>query len=154
MSQRSLKDATITLSDGATTANEITIKVGEGNISWSERRNIEYSRDRGLLSGGDVRELDEEPCELRFDFIWEWVGSESGTSISQAIKGSASWTSTSDDVCEPFAVDLVIAMEGCGSGVRETITFPDFRYDSLDYDLRAGSVSCVGRCKATSPTVV
>ncbi len=152
MSQRSLKDATIKLQDGD--SNEVTVKVGEGNLSWSERRNLEYTRDRGLLSAGDVRELDEEPCEVRFDFIWEWVSSVSGTSISEAIKGSAAgWVSTSSDVCEPFALDVVIEMEGCGSGIRETITFPDFRYDSLDYDLRAGSVACVGRCKATGPTV-
>jgi len=148
MSQRSLKDATITLSDGASASLEV--KVGEGNLSWSERRNLEYTRNRGALD--TVRELDEEPLEIRFDFIWEWVFSTSGTSISAAIKGTAGWTSTVDDACQPEAIDITIEMTGCTTGVAETIVFSDFRYDSLDYDLRAGSVSCVGRCNIVTPS--
>lgn len=69
--------------------------------------------------------------------------------------GAASWVSASDDQCEPFAVDIVVEHTPiCGDDQVETITLPEFRFESLSHDLRAGTVSCSGRCNATQAIVV
>ena len=40
----------------------ITVKIGEGTLSYSEHRNVAFTRDRGLLD--TVRNADDEPCLL------------------------------------------------------------------------------------------
>lgn len=148
MGQRSLRDAVLTITDGGSAS--IEIKIGEGNISWTETRNLEYTHDRGAVS--EVRLGDDEPCELSFDFIWTWLSSISGSSPYEAIKGIDGTTSGSD--CEPFAVDIKIEMHGCdGDSVIETITFPEFRYDTISADLRQGQLSCSGKIPAIAPTI-
>lgn len=148
MGQRSLRDATLKIVDGG--SSDIEIKIGEGNISWTESRNLEYTHDRGAVS--EVRLGDDEPCEISFDFIWEWLSSISGATPYELIKGETG--STSGDACEPFAVNLVIEMHGCtGDAVIETITFTEFRFDTISADLRQGQLSCSGKIPASGPVI-
>lgn len=159
-----LKDVTIKLVDGTTpTANFISIKIGEGNLTYSESRNVEYILDRGLLD--EVRLGDQIPVDVTFDFVWEFLTGNTDTSttlptIEDALKrvGNASaWASTDSDPCRPFALDIVLEdVPSCTAfgQEQEFITLADFRYDTLDHDLRAGTVAVTGRCNVTEASIV
>jgi hypothetical protein len=158
--QIDLKDATITIQDDGG-ANSIEVKIGEGNLTYTERRNIDYTLDRGRLD--EVREGDEVPMDVRLDFIWDFITGSTGSGIptvEDALKRvgeAAAWVSTDADLCRPYAVDIVITHApscAASSSPQEVITLGDFRYDQLDHDLRAGSVAVTGRCNVTEATVV
>lgn len=152
-----LKKAVFKIKDGSTTPKEITIKVGEGNLTFSEKKNMEYVLDRGVLD--TVKEGDQVPVEVNFEFMWEYImGSSSlAPGVFEALRGTApGWVSTDTDACRPFAVDLEVTYTptpaSCGD--METITFPDFRHESLDGDLRNAQISCSGKCNVTTITAV
>lgn len=160
-----IKDAYIYIVDGTTaTPNSLEVKVGEGNLTYSERYNVEYRRNRGRIgSGADVRAGDEEPCEVSLDLVWEFLRSVSGGDVTpeEALKrvGSASdWKSTGSDPCAPYAVDLVVEYRpSCSGGdgtLNERITFSEFRLEQLDHDLRAGTLSAQGKCNEVAPTII
>ena len=155
--QIDLKYALLKIKDGA--SNEITVKVGEGNLTWSENRNIEYTLDRGLID--EVREGDQVPMDVSFDFTWEFITGNDDSSgapptVEDALKKvgqAAAWTSSDADTCRPYAVDIVVEYvpncnDGSAAADKETITLPDFRWESIDHDLRAGTISVSGRCNA------
>jgi hypothetical protein len=84
--------------------NSITVKVGDGTLTYSEKRNMEYTLDRGRLD--EVREGDEVPMDVKFDFVWDYIkGSAvalSPPSVEDALKkiGLAStWVSSDTDAC-------------------------------------------------------
>jgi hypothetical protein len=132
--------------------NAVYIKIGEGNLTYDEKRNIIYVKDRGFL---DTTKLgDDEPIDVAIDFTWEFLTSPAGSpppTVEEALKktGNASnWVSTSVDPCEPYAVDIVMLnIPPCvGATDAENLTLPEFRWLSLDHDLRAGRVSVRGTC--------
>lgn len=154
--QIDLKDATINIVDGSTpTPNEIEIKIGEGNLTYTESRNIDYTLNKGALD--EVREGDEIPMDLTFDFVWEFIKGTTGTfgvpSVEDALKNigaAAAWISSDTDVCRPYAVDVVLTHKpDCVGSDLEITTFTDFRYEELAHDLREGTISCSGRCNVT-----
>lgn len=158
-----LKYATITVKDGTTPVsaqNSLEIKIGEGNLTYTERREIIYTTDRGTLD--DVREGVQQPMDVAFDFLWEYITALTGSgtpTVEDALKkkGEAStWVSTDSDTCRPYAVDLVISyVPDCTpTGNTEVITLPDFRYEELNHDLTAASISCTGKCNAVEAAVV
>jgi hypothetical protein len=157
--QIDLKYATIKLIDGTTpTANELSIVVGEGNLTYSEKKNIVYTLDRGNLD--EIKEGDQVPMEVSFSLTWEYIkGASSGApSAEDALKNTgpaAGWASSDSDACRPYAVDIELTYAPVPStcGDKEVILFPDFRYESLDHDLRAGTISCAGKCNALAPTI-
>lgn len=157
--QIDLKNTTIKIKDGG--SNSIEVTIGEGNLTWSEKKNMEYVLNRGNLD--EVREGDQVPVDLSFDFIWEYItGGPSTTtvvSVEDALKktnGASAWVSSdAGDLCRPYAVDIEVEHNPtCGGGDTETLTFADFRYEQLDHDLRNASVACSGRCNITMPAVV
>jgi hypothetical protein len=135
----------------------IEVKIGEGNLTYTETRNMEYLLDRGDLD--TVKEGDQVPMEVSLEFTYEHVTTGTGEVISpvDAVKrkGSASeWVSTSPDLCEPFSVDIIIEHNTpCGTAQDEKTTFPDFRYETLNFDLSAATISVQGKCNATEPEV-
>lgn len=147
---------------GAVTINscQLEIKIGEGNLSWSEKKEYEYLLDRGNLD--TVKEGNEVPVEVSLEFVYEHVttGTSEDISPGDALKrvGAASeWVSASADLCEPYAVDLVVVHDTpCASaGIQdETLTFVDFRHESLDYDLSAATVAVSGKCNVSVVTAV
>jgi len=156
--QIDLKQATLTIKDGG--ANTLLVKIGEGNLTFTERKNIEYVLDRGNLD--EVREGDQAPVEVSFDFVWEYLMSEESTGAPPTIEEAltqtghaAAWASSDTDACRPYAVDLVIVYDPtCATGDVETITLADFRFEQLDHDLRAGTVAVSGRCNITTSTKI
>jgi len=155
--QIEIRDATIRFKDGDSPVTIIEIKIGEGNVTWSERKNMEYVLDRGNLDL--VREGDQEPLELTVDAVWEFLTASGGDDptpedfVKQRGEGST-LISTSSDLCEPFAIDIEIAHNpACGTVNNELIVFPEFRYETIDHDLREGTLAFAGRVNAVEPTI-
>jgi len=72
MASRDFKNATIKIQDGTTpTPNELIVVVGEGNVTFTERKNMDYVLDRGVL--GSVREGDQAPVEVSLDAEWSYT---------------------------------------------------------------------------------
>lgn len=136
---------------------QIDVKVGDGNLTYTENKEYEYELDRGNLDA--VREGDEQPMDVTLDFVYEFVTTGTGETVTpvDALKGkggAAEWVSSSADLCEPYAVDIEVFHEPpCGTAQDETTIFPDYRYDTLEFDLDDASISATGRCNATEPTI-
>lgn len=156
MAQIDLKNATIKFKD-LNGVNTLEVKIGEGNLSFTEKVNRIYTKDRGLLN--DVRDGDEEPLEVSMDFIWEFLKSDTGNPPSpyDVLKNegeASSWVSVDVDACRPFAIDIEILYEPpCGGEKDEKIVLEDFRYEQLQFDLRNASVAMTGKCNVTRPTI-
>lgn len=160
--QIDLKQALIKLRDGTTpTPIEITIKVGEGNLTYSEKRNMQYTLDRGVLD--EVREGDQVPVDVSFGLTWEYVTGGDATGAVGTVEDFlkrigvyAGNVSSDTDACRPYAVDVIVEYEpDCAGGAalpNETIVLADFRWESLDHDLRAGTISATGKCNVTQAT--
>jgi hypothetical protein len=135
----------------------IEIAVGEGNLTWTEAKEYEYLRERGDLD--TVKEADEQPVEMSLEFVYEYIKTSSGQTITpvDALKqqGEASeWVSSSDDLCEPYAVDVLVKhCVPCGTDEDEDVLFTDFRYESLDFDVGEATIAVGGRCNVSEPTV-
>jgi hypothetical protein len=138
---------------------EIEVTMGDGNLTFSEKKTYDYQLDRGDLD--TVRETDQVPMDVTLDGVWEFLRTGTSETITpyDALRGrggAVEWTTSSDDACEPFAVDLEVEYTPpCGSGGTqiETYLFPDFRPDSIDGDIKAATISAKGRCNATEPTI-
>jgi hypothetical protein len=136
---------------------QLEIKIGEGNLTYDEKRNMEYKKDRGQLD--TVREGDEEPIDVRLDIQWEWLssaGSDTVPTPEEVLKqeGLAStWETSSDDPCEPYAVNIVVVYDPeCVGNDAEVIHLKDYRWESLNHDLKAGTLSTSGKCNRTRAT--
>ncbi len=134
---------------------QIEIKIGDGNITYTENKNYEYDTDRGLLD--TVREGDEAPMDVNVDFVYEYITTGTGEAITpmDAIKkigGASEWVSASADPCEPYCIDIEVEYTPpCGGAEKELTTFPDFRPDSKEVDFGEASVGVTGRCNALEP---
>jgi hypothetical protein len=138
--------------------HQIEVKIGEGNLTYSEKRNIMYTRDRGRLD--TVREGDEDPVDVSMEAIWEFIKADSPNppTIEDALKkrGQAvNWVSTSVDQCEPYAVDIVVEYDTpCATDDDEIITLRMFRYEEIGHDLRAAQFNIKGKCNVKEADVV
>lgn len=136
----------------------VEAKLGEGNLTYNEQREMEYRLDRGTLD--TVREGDDQPMEVSLDFVWEFLRASTGDTptLEDALKqrGEASAWISSDtaDPCAPYAVDIEIEHDpGCGAEQREFILLPDFRWESLDHNASDAQVSMSGRCNAKEAVI-
>lgn len=159
-------DITFTPAAAATLADDgvitflpqrLEIQVGEGEISWSETREFIYDRDRDVLD--TVRQGQDQPMSVDIAFTFEYVTASTDATPTpvDALKrtGEASeWVSSSSDLCEPYAVDIVILhCVPCGTDEDQEILLPDFRYETLDYSVNDAAISVSGQCNATDATV-
>lgn len=156
MPRMDIKETIFRLEDGS--GEKLTVKVGEGTISYTEKKTREFLLDRGTLDA--VRNGDQEPLEVSWQLAWEFItGAPDATvpTIEDALKQrgvAADWTSSNPDACQPYSVDLVaLYTPVCNSEVKEKWTFPMFYYENLDHDFKAGTIACQGRCNALEPTV-
>lgn len=152
-----------TMADGAVITFlpiRLEIKVGDGNLTYTEARELTYELDRGTLD--TVREGDDQPVAVNIQFVYEHVRTGTGELCSpvdglKGIGGAAEWISSDqDDNCAPYAVDMIIEHTPACSGQSvetETTTFENFRYDNLQFDLSAASIAVTGRCNSTEATV-
>ena len=138
-------------------ANQLDVKIGDGNLTYTENKEYEYLLDRGVLD--TVKEGDEQPMEVNIDFVYEFVTTGTGEEVTpvDALKGkggASEWVSASNDLCEPYAVTVEVDhIPSCAATEKEVTEFPEFRHDSLEFDLSEATISVTGRCKATEPTI-
>jgi hypothetical protein len=139
----------------------LEIKVGEGTITWSEKKPREYKKDRGRLY--EVRNGDEEPVDVTMNFMYEGlVASDPMTDAPtpfEALKRSgpaADWVNAdTSSECGPYAINIRIdwTPDGCDDPETERVVLPYFRYEQLDFNPKEGSVNCTGKCNVTEATV-
>lgn len=156
-----LKEATVKLIDGTGTPKELEIIFDEGNITWTEERNIEYQTNRGKLDTASVREGDEVPCQVTIEGRFNALRSVSGEDVTirefltKTYEASAFVTTGNE--CEPYAVDIQVTVDRTCSSLTtpdEIWTFSEFRHESISIDARAGTISVTGRTKEVRPTSV
>lgn len=131
----------------------LEVKIGEGTLTFNEKRNMEYVHNRRRIAF--VRTGDDDPMDVAFDFIWEFLKSASGDpiTIEEAVKGSgnavaAGWVTSGADPCEPYAVDIrVTYTPPCPNVDLEVITLKEYRWEGGNHDLKAGTVASTGKCK-------
>jgi len=149
-----LKNATVKLKGGGT-SEEITLKIGDGNVTFSEYQPREYTLDRGLLD--EIRDDDDQPMDVNFDVNWEWLESITGENVTlrEVLQNLAGWGSTDPDICRPPSIDFEITIDSvCGTvTTTEEILLPYYRNEQIDYDVDAGQLSCSGKCNATKATI-
>ena len=138
--------------------NSISVKIGEGTVTYSEKRTVEFTRDRGILD--TVREADEEPMDVSLDALWEYITAETGSgtpTVEDALKKrgeAAAWVSTADDQCQPYCVDIEIHnAPDCTGEEDELIILEEFYYETGDHDVREGTMNFSGRCNRKEATV-
>jgi hypothetical protein len=137
----------------------LTIKVGEGSISWTEKSPREFIKDRGRLS--TVRNGDEEPVDVRLDVQWEFIKATTGSGTPTPVEvvrntgEAATWVTTDTDTCAPYCVDIEIFNDvPCAGTLDEYVLLEEFRVESVDYDLKGNRFSFSGRLNKTKANVV
>ncbi len=139
------------------TSNQIEIKVGDGDLKYTENDNYLYDLDRGTLD--TVRQGDDAPMEVSLNFVFEHITTGTSESISpmDALKkrgGASEWVSSSSDLCEPYAVDIEVEhIPPCGTSDTEIVLFPDFRSDKREVSYKDANIAVTGKCLATEPIV-
>jgi len=134
----------------------LSIRIGDGDVTWTESREMIYDLDRDLLDS--VREGQEQPVEIELNFVFEEVTATSGQPVSpvdalKRIGEATEWVSSSADLCQPYAVDLfVIHCVPCGTDQDQDFLFQDFRWESLDYSIQDAAIAVSGRCNVANIT--
>ncbi len=137
--------------------HQLQVRIGEGNLQWTEKRAVVYTKDRGILD--TVKLGDQDPVEVKLDATWVFLKASTGRTptIEDVLKhrGEAStWVTSSSDACEPYAVDLVaVYTPPCTTDDIETYTLNDFRYEDIGHDLKTGQLSLSGKCNTVQATV-
>ena len=135
---------------------QLTIKVGDGNITYTEHKEYQYLLDRGDLD--TVREGNSVPMDVKLDCVYEHIttGTTEAISPMDALKqlgGAVAWVTTGP-ACEPYAIDVVVQhVLDCGTDQDETTVFPDFRADTKEINFKDATISVSGKCNVTAPIV-
>lgn len=157
MAQIDLRNAAIRITDGSVSPHYIDVKVGEGSLQYTEKRNLDSVKSRGVLD--TVRENEDEPVEVSLAFIWEFITADTGEPITveDALKkrnGASSWTSALNDPLAPYSVNILIVYTPPCSGVKhESILLAQFNYEELAHSLKDGTVALKGKCNVREATV-
>lgn len=158
MASIDFKNAVLKIKDGTSpTPNEIEVALGDGNLTYSEKRNIIYDKDRGKL--GTTRLGDEEPVEVSMTARWEAITAVTGDppTVEDVLKKrgeAAGWVTTSTDDCEPYCVDLELTYTPlCEDEPYEVITLPFFRQTSINHDPKTAMLDISGSCNVTEAEV-
>ena len=139
----------------------LRVKVGEGNLTWSEKKPREYKLDRGLID--TVRNGDEQPIDVNFQFMYEELTASdpmmdppTPEDVLKHRGAAEDWeTSDQSDPCAPYCIDIRIlhTPPNCTEVDQELVVLPKFYYEQLDHDPKAGTISCTGKCNATEAIV-
>ena len=136
---------------------QLNIKVGDGDLKWTENDNFKYDLDRGILDG--VRLGDDAPMDVDFNFAFEHITTGTNEPISpmdalKAVGAAAEWVSAASDKCEPFAVDVIVTNSpNCNVDFWEIIEFPEFRSDKREASIKDANIAITGKCNATEPII-
>lgn len=150
-----LRNATIHIADGG--VNSVEIKIGQGNLTYSEKKQKEPVKSRGKLD--TVRENEDQEMEVAFNFMWEYLkatGLEIA-SIEDCLKrrgAAAGWVSACPDIKAPYSVHItVVHIPPCQAVYKETILLPQFNVINLAHSLLDATVAATGWCNATEAII-
>lgn len=136
-------------------SNMLEVKIGEGTLTYNERRAVTYILNRGRIYATKLG--DDAPVEVSFQFLWEFLRAGVGDppTVEEALKqigAAADWVSSDTDPCNPYCVDISICyIPPCGD--TERITLPKFRWEELNHDLKAATVDVRGNANVAFATV-
>lgn len=154
-----LKECTIKFIDGTpTTPNTLTIKVDDGNLTWTRLREVDPKKDRGKLDY--LKQGDEQNMKVSIDLRWDTLKASSGDPVTpfdflEKQNGASAYLSTSG-LCEVDTIDIAVYVDhACGTTVEdEIITFSKFAFQEIGGDLKGGKLSVSGICNSIKPTSV
>jgi len=138
----------------------LDIKVGEGNLTWSEKKAREYKLDRGLLD--QVRDGDQQPMDVSFQLMYEELTAGTPATdpptpedVLKRRDPADEWLNTDPANCNVFAINISLIHNPalCVGVKKEKVVLPKFRYEQLDHDPKAGTISCQGKCNAVEAIV-
>ena len=127
----------------------VEVKIGQGNLTYGEKRQIDLVKSRGKLD--TVRENEDEGMEVAFSFMWEFLKSDGAElkTIEDALKNRAGLVSASADISAPFCVNIQITHNPqCSGVVNEFIILPQFHYLQLAHSMQDSTIACNGICNA------
>jgi hypothetical protein len=135
----------------------VEMKVGEGDVEYTENQEAIVDTDRGLLDG--QRAGTEQAMTSSSSFVFDWLRASSGDPITvyEALKriGDASdWHNAAADPCEPYQVDFfMIDRPDCGSEQAEIMFLRRMRPTSISASVQGAAVSIEGTHMATEPEI-
>src|SRR5208283_601785 len=139
-------------------AQQLAIKIGEGNLTYTEKKEYKYDLERGNLDA--VREGNEVPVDMKFEAVYEHITTGTGEPLSpiDALKGelgAAEWvTSDPVDPCQPYSMQVQIEyVPPCSGQDIEYTVFPDFRVETKEIDFMKAMISVNGKCNITEAEV-
>lgn len=138
--------------------NVLKVKMGEGNLTFSAKRAMTYVKEKRSIVDGFVMTGDDEALDVKLDAVWEFLSSDTSDppTIEEALTqtgGAANWVTSGSDQCEPYCIDIEIIYTPPCTGVKaEKILLDEYRWENLDHDLKAGTISTGGKCKILLPT--
>lgn len=158
---RNLRDAELVLIDGSSPANQITVLLDEGDLSWTEHTNTIEVKSRGSITNGHLRKGDDESVALTFSAKWtqllgKSVDSQDPVQVYEFLNllSGTGITSTSPDGQQQTLTLQFTVFDPAGIA-HERITFEKVYQESLslsegdDYNL----IAYTGRSFTTRPTV-
>lgn len=124
MPVRSLKDATVTISDdgGSGGGDSVTVDVEVGDFSFTQRQPVNIISDRGILD--HARKANEEPIEFSLSMQFQSFSTHESPSPYDAVTktgGASSWTSDEPN-SDAYAVILEVTITDPAGGSAEVIT--------------------------------
>ena len=148
-----LDDAVLTIGP-----QELNIKLGDGNLTYTEHRDYTYLLDRGWLD--TVREPKEVPMDVKVDAVYEHVASRSGELVTpvEALDRGGTRVGVGQFLARSVRTVLHRPVRGLRAAVRsdeqaETSQFPMFRAETREMNFNAATIVFTGKCKATEPIV-
>jgi hypothetical protein len=135
----------------------LEVKIGDGNITYTEHNEYNYLLDRDNLD--TVKEGKEVPMDVKWDSVYEHITTGTSENISpmDALKGigaASEWITYAEDPCEPYAVAIEVEhVPPCGTTQGETTLFPDFRSETREVNFKDATISVTGKCNVIEPIV-
>jgi hypothetical protein len=142
--------------------SHVGFRFGDGDFSYSIKKEYEFIPERGRIEGGSMRQGDEQLVEITFEGVYETLFGEDGDpSHIEMLMGygdCATWRGLGENPCEPYATWLVLVNDplvripNCDAG--EILLFKNFFCEGTDPAMSGGTVSFSGMAKILTPEIV
>jgi hypothetical protein len=134
--------------------HSLELVIGDGNLTFTEHQDRIYKKNRGLLH--HVKNGDDQPVDVSFDLVWEYLKSQTGFPLTprEALRRegpAADWVTAGSDPCAPYSVNIrVLYTPLCDDQDLEETIFEDFRWETVDGNVKDGTLSVKGKSNRTS----
>ena len=146
------------LDGGAVTfyPQNLDIKIGEGNITYTEHNEYEYLKDRGNLD--TVKEGDEVPMDVKLGGVFEHItqGTSEPVGPMDAIKGiggASEWVSARPIRVSRTACDVGSCTPRLAARAERKRHLPRLPLGNREINYKDSTISITGKCKAIEPIV-